>query len=88
MYLKCSIAVVRVSDSQLRAFWLNHVLMCQTVNCFFVHCSGSFSSMKAYLAKDNGGYLCTNSLHALIAPWLDACQRSVYLNRGVKYKVL
>ena len=28
-----------------------------------------------YLAIDSGGYLCINSLHALIAAWLNAFQR-------------
>ena len=32
--------------------------------------------MNEYLAVDSGGYLCTNSLCALIAAWLRASQRS------------
>ena len=32
--------------------------------------------MSEYLAIDGGGYLCMNSLRALLAPRLDASQRS------------
>jgi len=34
------------------------------------------SCTNEYLAIDNGGYLCMNSLRVLIAAWLDASQRS------------
>ena len=36
----------------------------------------SLSRMIEYLAIDIGGYLCTNSFHALIAAWLCVSQRS------------
>ena len=50
--------------------------------------------MNEYLDIDSGGYLCTNSLHTLIAAWLDTSMRSqesVRMNmstRGVKCKAL
>ena len=31
--------------------------------------------MNEYLAVDSGGYLCMNSIRALIAAWLNASQR-------------
>ena len=35
------------------------------------------------MAIDNGGHLCTNTLHILISAWLDASQRSgVSLNKS------
>ena len=40
--------------------------------------------MNEYLARDGDGYLCMNSLRALIVAWLDSSQRSpvgVRLNR-------
>ena len=43
--------------------------------------------MNEYLAIDSGGYLCTGSLHVLIAAWLDAYKRhqdSVILTRSVR----
>ena len=43
--------------------------------------------MTMYLARDSGGYLCTNSLLALMAAWLDASQRDrdgVQLNRSAR----
>ena len=43
--------------------------------------------MNEYLAIDCGGCLCMNSLHALIAAWLNASQRSrdgVQWNRSVR----
>ena len=43
--------------------------------------------MNGHLAEDSRGYLCTNSLHTLIAAWLNASQRrrdGVRLNRSGK----
>ena len=43
--------------------------------------------MNEYMAIDNGGHLCMNSLCALIAAWLDASQRGCdgdQLNRSEK----
>ena len=37
-----------------------------------LHCSSSLRCMSEYLATDIGGYLCTNSLRALIVVYLDA----------------
>ena len=40
-----------------------------------LHCSSSLSCRDEYLAIDNGGYLCANTVRAaLIAAWLDASQ--------------
>ena len=43
--------------------------------------------MNEYLAIDSGGYLCTSSLSALIAAWLDASQiirDGVLLNKSAR----
>ena len=51
---------------------------------YTLRCSSSLSSRDEYLVIDSGGYLCTNSLRALVAAWLDASPRSrdgVLLNR-------
>ena len=39
--------------------------------------SGSLSCISEYLATDSGGYLCTNSYHALIAARLNTSQKSL-----------
>ena len=46
------------------------------VNVFTLHCSSALRCMDSFLAIDSGGYVCTNSLRALIAVSLDACERS------------
>ena len=67
------------SDSRLRGHRLSS-LPCQTLGKFFslyiapVHIA--MFVMNEYLAVDSGGYLCTNSICALIAAWLRASQRS------------
>ena len=43
---------------------------------FTIHCSSSLSCMNVYMTIDSGGYLCANSLRALIAEWLDVSPRS------------
>ena len=56
-----------------------------TVVCFNLLWSISLSRMNVHLAKDSCGYLCTNSLHRLIAAWLNAShisQDGVRLNRS------
>ena len=42
---------------------------------FTLHGSSSLSCINEYLAIDIGGYLCMNSLCALISTWLDASQK-------------
>ncbi|KAK2187267.1 hypothetical protein NP493_174g02005 [Ridgeia piscesae] len=54
------------------------MLPCQTLDSFF-HATllqGSVSYMNEYLAVNSGGYLCTNTLCAIIAAWLGASLRS------------
>ena len=64
---------------------LNPALPFQTADKFFtLHCFNSHCCTNEYLAIDSGGYLCTNSLRASVAAWLDDSQRSrcgVLLNR-------
>ena len=49
------------------------MLQCKTLGKFVhsIHCSSSLSYMNEYLTTDSGGYLCMNTLRALIAAWLD-----------------
>ena len=72
-------AVARASDSQLRVYTEFRIMCCHAkpgAILFTLHCSSSLRCMNEYLAIDSGGYLCTNTLQALVAPWLDASLRS------------
>ena len=63
----------RASDSRLRGpgFESCAAVLKHRAIVFILHCSSSLSCINEYLAIDTGGYLCTNSLRALIA----ACWR-------------
>ena len=68
------------SDSRLRGHGLDPMLPCQSLGKFVslyiapVHLA--ILVKNEYVAVDSGGYLCTNSLCALIEAWLHASQRS------------
>ena len=72
-YVLSSSPVARASQSQLRELGAE-----PWASVFTLKYSSSLSSMKEYLVIYRGGYWCTNSLCRLIAPWLDAFQRSRY----------
>ena len=55
---------------------LNLELLCQTLDKFVHATSRSVSCINGYMAIDNGGYLCKNTIRVLIAMSMDASQRS------------
>ena len=61
----CSGTMARASDSQLREPGFRSCV------CFHLHDSSSLSCMYKHLAVDSGGYLCVNSLHAIVGIWLE-----------------
>ena len=77
--------MARTSDSRQKRLRVR--ILCYRVKpgagFFTLYCSNSLSCTNEYLVIDSGGYLCTESLRALIAAWLDASQRS---RGGVRLK--
>ena len=60
--------MARASDPQLRELRFESCVPRQILgNVFILNCSSSLSCMNAYIAIDSGGYLCMNSLCALLA---------------------
>ena len=60
---------------------------CQALSKFIQPTLLQFTKLYMYLAIDCGGYMCMNSLCALIVVWLDASQRSqggVELNKSAR----
>ena len=70
-------AVASALESRLREpVFESCTAMSNLGQVFILHCSSSLSCVSENLVIDIGGYLCMNSLCALIAAWLDASQRS------------
>ena len=45
----------------------SNTVLCQTLDSILtLHCSRSLNCVNEYMARDSGGYLCTNNLRALI----------------------
>ena len=80
----CCGAVARASDTRLREAEFKSSAAVSNIGHMFLslHCSSSLNYMNGYLGIHDGGCLCTNSLRALVAAWMQNSQsRCVRLDK-------